>query len=155
MILAYFGQNLVAIQKSLNPCNHKCLIWIGRPRKTHVIRNHIPVVSRRNAFIAILVPKSVAMVTPLWPLCKGVSRTNFPIAQTLSQNQTLHGYVACNWPFLLFFGLFWPNFGCHGNTPLSLVYLRVTDEFSDSTYPTFKTKPVSYTHLTLPTILRV
>ena len=64
-------------QRPLNPCNHKSLIGIGRSRKTHVIRNHIPVVSPRNAFIAILVPKLVAMVTPLCPLCTGVSH-QFP-----------------------------------------------------------------------------
>ena len=51
------------------------------------------------AFIAILVPKLVAMVTPLCPLCIGVSQMNSPIAQTLSQNQTLHGYVAYNWSY--------------------------------------------------------
>jgi len=36
------------------------------------------------------------MVTPLCPLCTGVSQMNSRIAQTLSQNQTLHGYVAYN-----------------------------------------------------------
>jgi len=36
------------------------------------------------------------MVTPLCPLCTGVSQMNSPMAQTLSQNQTLHGYVAYN-----------------------------------------------------------
>ena len=48
------------------------------------------------ALIAIFVPKLVAMVTPLCPLCTGVSQINSSIAQTLSQNQTLHGYVAYN-----------------------------------------------------------
>jgi len=38
---------------------------IGRPRRLPVISNHIPVVSRRNAFIAILVQKLVAMLTSL------------------------------------------------------------------------------------------
>jgi len=41
MSLAYFGQNLVATATSLNTCNHRCLIWIDRPGKTPVIRNHI------------------------------------------------------------------------------------------------------------------
>jgi len=97
MILAYVGQNLVAIATSLKPCNQKCLIWFGRPRKTPVIRNHIPVVSHKNAFIAILVPKLVAMVTPLCPFCTGMSHSNSLIAQTLWQNKTLHGYDAYNW----------------------------------------------------------
>jgi len=48
------------------------------------------------AIIEIFVPKLVAMVTPLFPLCTGVSQMNSTIAQTLSQNQTLHGYVAYN-----------------------------------------------------------
>jgi len=33
-----------------------------------------------HAFIAILVPKLVAMVTPLCPLCTEVSHMNSPIA---------------------------------------------------------------------------
>ena len=60
-------------QRPLDPCNQKCLHWIGRPQKTTVISNHILAISHRNAFIAILVPKLVAMVTPLCPLCTGVS----------------------------------------------------------------------------------
>jgi len=36
------------------------------------------------------------MVTPLCPLCMGLSQINSLTAQTLSKNQTLHGYVACN-----------------------------------------------------------
>ena len=48
------------------------------------------------AFMAILVQKLVAMVTPLCPLCTDVSMMNSPMTQTLAQNQTLHGYVAYN-----------------------------------------------------------
>ena len=48
------------------------------------------------------------MVTLLCPLCKVVSQMNSPMAQTLSQNQTLHGYVAYNCghfcDFLAYFG---------------------------------------------------
>ena len=83
-------------QRPLDPCNQKCLLWIGRPRKPLVISNHILAISHRNAFMAILVPKLVAMVTPLCSLCTGVSQMNSTIAQTLSQNQTLYGYVAYN-----------------------------------------------------------
>ena len=107
----------------LDPCNQKCLLWIGRPRKPPVISNRILAISHRYAFIAILVPKLVAMVTPLCPLCTVVSQMNSPIARTLSQNQTLHGYVAYTWSyghFCDFFGIFWPKFGCHGNVPWSL-----------------------------------
>ena len=86
-------------QRSLDPCNQKCLLWIGRPRKPPVISNHILVISRRNAFMCIysnFVPKLVAVVTLLCPLCTGVSQMNSPMAQTLPQNQTLRGYVAYN-----------------------------------------------------------
>ena len=96
MILPILAKIWLPQKRPLNPCNPKCLIWIGRSRKTHVIRNHIPVVSRRNAFIAILVPELVAMVTPLCPLCTGVSHINSLIAQTLCQNQTHHEYDAYN-----------------------------------------------------------
>jgi len=53
-------------QRPLDPCNQKCLLWIGRPQKPPVISNHILIISRRNpliyAFRAILVPKLVTMV---------------------------------------------------------------------------------------------
>jgi len=97
-------------QRPLNPCNQKCLLWIGQPQKPPVISNHILAISHINAFIAILVPKEVAMVTRLCPLCTGVSQMNSPMAQTLSDNQTLHEYVAYNWSyghfydFLAYFG---------------------------------------------------
>jgi len=40
-------------QRPLDPCNQKCLIWIGRPRKPLVISNRIFLISRRNAYICI------------------------------------------------------------------------------------------------------
>ena len=40
-------------QRPLDPCNQKCLLWIGRPRKTPVISNHILAISHRNGFICI------------------------------------------------------------------------------------------------------
>jgi len=86
-------------QRPLDICNQKYLLWTGWPRKPPVISNRILVISRKNAFIAILVSKLVAMVTPLCPLCMAVSQMNSPIAQTLSQNQSVHGYVAYNWRY--------------------------------------------------------
>ena len=114
-ILAYFDQNLVAMATSLRPCNQKWRLWIGQPRKPPVISNHILaslslIEMHLYAVIAILVPKLVAMVTPLCSLCTWVSQMNSPMAQTLSQNQTLHGYVAYYWSydhfcdFLAYFG---------------------------------------------------
>ena len=85
-------------QRPLDPCNQKCLIWIGQPLKPPVISNRILVIYRRNAFMCIysnFVPKLVAMVTPFVP-CVQLSQMNSLIAQTLSQNQTLHGYVTYN-----------------------------------------------------------
>jgi len=61
-----------------DPCNQK-IFWDWSTRKTPVISNRILVVSRRNAFICFhsnFVPKLVAMVTPLCPLCTGVSQMN-------------------------------------------------------------------------------
>ena len=40
-------------QRPLDPCNQKCLLWIGQPRKPHAISNRIPVISRRNAYICV------------------------------------------------------------------------------------------------------
>jgi len=40
-------------QRPLDPCNQKCLLRIGRPRKPPVISNHILAISHRNAFICI------------------------------------------------------------------------------------------------------
>jgi len=58
------------------------------------------------AFIAILVPKLVAMLKPLCPLSMGVSQMNSPIAQTLSQNQILHGLHTTE--VMAIFVIFWP-----------------------------------------------
>ena len=83
-------------QRPLDPCNQKCLLQIGRPQRLPVMSNHILVICGRNAFIAIFIPKLVAMVTPLCPLCSEVSHMNSQMAQTLSRNQTLHRCVAYN-----------------------------------------------------------
>ena len=83
-------------QRALEPYNQKCLIQTGRPPKGPAENNHILVVPCRNAFTVILFPKLVAMLTLLCPLCTVVSQMNSPVGQTLSQNQTLPGYVAYN-----------------------------------------------------------
>jgi len=68
-------------KRPLDPCNQKCLLWIGHPPKPPVISNHVLAICCRNAFIATLVPKLVAMVTPLCPLCTGMSQTNSLMVQ--------------------------------------------------------------------------
>ena len=65
-------------------------------------------------FTAILVPKLVAPLSLVYGSVTG----EFNDRQTLSQNQTLHGYVAYNWSyghFLWYFCLFWPKIRCHCN----------------------------------------
>jgi len=89
----------------LRTLQSESFLQIGLPRRLPVISNRIPGVSRSNASIAILVPKLVAVVTPLCPLCTGMSQMNSLIAHTLSQNQSL--WIWCIqqklWPFLWYF----------------------------------------------------
>jgi len=80
-------------QRPLDPCNQKRLLWIGRPRKPPDISNHILVTSCRNAFIFIYSNFSPEIGchgnTPL-SLVYGSVIDEFAIAQTLSENQTMH-----------------------------------------------------------------
>jgi len=98
-------------KRPLDPCNQKCLLWIGRPQTPPVISNHVLAISHRNAFIATLVPKLVAMVTPLCSLCTGVSQMNslmvYPIAKPNS------AWICCIqlklWAFCDIFAYFGQN----------------------------------------------
>jgi len=97
-------------QRLLDLCNQKCLLWICLPRKSPVISNRILVISHTNAFICIYSYFSTnigCQSNAPCPLCTGVPQMNSTIAQTLSQNQTLHGYVAYNWSYGHFCD-FWP-----------------------------------------------
>jgi len=137
-IRAYFGQNLVAVATSLIPLQSEMSSLDWPTTKPPVISNHILAISCRNA---ILVPKLVVMVMRFCPpIVYGVSQMNSPIAETLSQNQTLYEYDAYNWRWghFVIFCLFLPKIGCHGNAPLFFAYRRVTDEFLDSTNPIWK-----------------
>jgi len=58
-------------------------------------------------FIAILVPKLVAIVTPLCPLCTGVSWMNSPVAQTLSQSKLCMDILHTT-EVMAIFVKFWP-----------------------------------------------
>jgi len=90
--LAYFRQNLVAVAMCLRTLKSEMFSsdWptIKTPIITYKYITFSLSLSRINALLAILVPKLVAMVTALCPLCMGVSKTNSPVARTLSQNQT-------------------------------------------------------------------
>jgi len=84
-------------QRPLDPWNQKCLLWIGRPRKPPVIRNCILVISCRNAFICIysnFCPKIGCHGNDPLSLMYGSVTDEILMAQTLSQNETLHGFVA-------------------------------------------------------------
>jgi len=97
-------------QRPLEPCNQKCLLWIGRPRKPPVIGNHILVISHENGFICIysnFSPKICCHGNAPLSHVYGSVIDEFPIAQTLFQNQTLHWYVAYNWSYG-HFSDFWP-----------------------------------------------
>jgi len=59
-----------------------------------VISNHVDAISRRNAFLAILVIKLVAMVTPLCTLCTGVLQMNSTTVQ--NQNIKLNSAWLCH-----------------------------------------------------------
>ena len=104
-------------QRPLDPCNQKCLLWIGRPRKPPVISNHILVISSRNAFICIysnLCHKIGCHGNAPLSLVYGSVTDEFPDG-TYSISKPKSAWM-CRlqlklWPFLWFFGLFWPKFG--------------------------------------------
>jgi len=63
------------------------------------------------AFIAILIPQLVAVVTPLSPLRTGVSQMNFPIAQTYLKTKLCMDMLHATEVMAIFviFGLFGQN----------------------------------------------
>ena len=86
-------------QRPLDPCNQKCLLWIVQPRKPSVVGNLILVICHRNVFICIysnFCPKIGCFGNAPLSLVYVCVTDEFPDAQTLSQNQTLHGYVTYN-----------------------------------------------------------
>jgi len=110
-------------QRSLEPCNQKCLLWIARPRKPPVISNRILVISHTNASISIysyFSPKIGCHGNVRLSLVYGSVIDEFPDSTNLisESNSAWICRIQLNlWPFLSNFGLFWPKFGCHGNVP--------------------------------------
>jgi len=97
-------------QRSLNPCNQKCLLWIGRPQKLPVISNHVLASYCRNAYLCMysnFSPKIGCHGNPPLSVVYGSVTDEFPDSTALSQSQTLHGYVAYNWSYSHFCD-FWP-----------------------------------------------
>ena len=98
-------------QRPLDPCNQKCFLWIGGPRKPPVICNHFLVISRRNALLCIygnFSPKTGCHGNaPLSHVYGNVidefPHSTKPIAKPNSAS------ICCIqlklWPFLLFFWL--------------------------------------------------
>jgi len=118
-------------QRPLDPCHQKCHLWIGRPRKPPVLSNHILVTSRRNAFICInsnFSPKIGCHGNTPLSLVYGSVIDEFPHS-TNPIRKPNYALMCCIqlklWPFLQFFGLFWPKFGCHGNVPYTLAIRNV------------------------------
>ena len=97
-------------QRPLDPCNQKCLLWIGRPQKPPVMSNRILVISLRSAFIcnySNFYPKIGCHGNAPLSLVYGSVTDEFPDGTAISQNQTLHGYVTLNWNYGNFV-IFWP-----------------------------------------------
>jgi len=121
----------LAWQRPLDPCNQRCLLWIGRPQKPPVISNHILVISCRSAFICIysnFSPKIVCHGNAPLSHVYGSVIDEFPDSTNpiLKPNSALICCIQLQlWPFLWFFGLFSPKFGCHGNVPSTLAIKNV------------------------------
>jgi len=79
-------------QRPVDPWNQKCLLWIGRPGKPHVISNRIPVISRRNAYIYICIysnfsPKIGCHGNDPLSLVYGSVTDKIPMAKTVPQKR--------------------------------------------------------------------
>jgi len=110
-------------QRPLDPCNQKCLLWIGLPWKPPVVSNHILFISHRNAFTCIysnFSPKIGCRGNAPLSLVYGSVTGEFPdVTNPISKwNSAWMCRLQLKlWPFLWYFCLFWPKFGCHGNVP--------------------------------------
>jgi len=132
--LTNFGQILVVWlpwQRPLDLCNQKCLFRIGRPQKPPVISHRILVMSHRNAFMCIysnFCPKIGCRGNAPFSLVYGSVTDEFPDGTNpiAKPNSAWMCRLQLKlWPFLWFFGLFWPKFGCHGNVPWTLAIRNV------------------------------
>ena len=137
---AYFGQNLIAMATSFISLQSEMSSSDWPTMKTSVISNYLLVISRRNAFIAILVAKLAAMVTPLCPLCTGVSQMNSPVAKNRisKPNSAWICHIQLKlWPFLWnFFAYFFQNLVAMATYPLDWLIPKTcrTKNFVSSCY---------------------
>ena len=91
-------------QRPLDPCNQKCLLWIGRPRKPPVISNHILAISHRNALICIysnFSPKNGCHGNAHLSLVYGSVKYKFPDQNKLCMDMSLTTEV------MAIFVIFW------------------------------------------------
>jgi len=116
-----FAKSWLPWQRPLHPWNQKCLLWIGRPQNPPVISNCILVVFHTIAFICIysyFSPKIGCHGNAPLSLVNGSVTDEFPDS-TNPIAKPNSAWICCIQlklcPFLWFFGLFWPKFGCHCN----------------------------------------
>jgi len=79
IFLPILTTNWLPWRRPLDPCNQRCLLWIGQPQTAPLISNRILVISHGNAFICIysnFCPKIGCYGDALCPLCTGVSHMN-------------------------------------------------------------------------------
>jgi len=109
-------------QRPLDPCNQKCLLWIGRPRKLTVISIHVLVISHRNVFMCIysnFCPKIGCRGNAPFSLVYGSVTDKFPDGTNPISKQNSAWMCRLQLKLWLFFW-FLPilaNVGCHGNVP--------------------------------------
>jgi len=81
--------------------------------------------------------KLVAMTTSLRPLQIEMSSLDWPTTKPpVISNRIL--VISRRNVFICIYSNFCPKIGCHGHTPVSLVYGSITDVFSDGTNPISK-----------------
>jgi len=105
--------------------------------------DHILAISHRNAFICIysnFSPKIGCHGNAILSLVYWSVNYEFPMAQTLSQNQTLYGYVAYNWSyghFCDFLAYFGQNLITMA-TPLRPLQSEMSSDWSTTKTPCYK-----------------
>jgi len=109
-------------QRSLNPCNQKCLLWIGRPQKLPVISNHVLASYCRNAYLCMysnFSPKIGCHGNPPLSVVYGSVTDEFPDSTAYLKAKLCMDMLHTTEVIAIFviFGLFWPKFGGRRNVP--------------------------------------
>jgi len=121
--LAYFGHNLVAMAMPLRTLQSEMSFLDWSTTKTPCYKHHILAISHSNAFICIYSNFSPKIG------CHGNAPLSIVYGSVIDEcpngtnpfSKPNSAWICCIqlklWPFLWFFELFWPKFGCHGNAP--------------------------------------